>query len=84
MTLGVRRLLLAVAVLCTGALVYVGSQYGLLEEGGKVEINKCTQTHVFPSYYQISMYQKSEYAGKYGLFFYQDETIQRASVRTLI
>lgn len=76
-----RRLLLALAVFATAILVYVGSQYGLLEEGGKVEINKCTQTHVYPSYYKLSMDQKSHYAGKYELFYYSDELTSRANVR---
>jgi hypothetical protein len=80
MALSVRRLLLAVAVLGTISLLYFGTEYGLLDEGGDVEINKCTMTRMYPSYFKISMDHESRFGGKYELYFYQDESIQRASV----
>jgi hypothetical protein len=82
MTLHVRRAVLVVAILSTICLVYIGSRYGLLSEGGEVEGNKCTMTHMYPSYWRLSMDHESRFADKYALFYYQDETIRRASVRS--
>lgn len=81
MALHLRRSLLVLAVLSTLGLIYIGSRYGLLSEGGEVEGNKCTMTHMYPSYYQLSMDGESRYAGKYELHYYSDESIRRASVR---
>lgn len=81
MTWHVRRTVLVVATFSMIFLVYIGSRYGLLCEGGEVEVNKCTMTHMYPSYWPLSMAHESRYAGKYGLFYYQEETIRRASVR---
>lgn len=83
MTLHVRRTLLVVAALGIFGLIYTGSRYGLLNEGGEVEGNKCSMMHMYPSYWKIPMEHESRYSGKYELYFYQDEFVRRASVRTL-
>jgi len=81
MTLHVRRTLLGMAALGVFTLVWIGSRYGLLNEGGEVEGNKCSMVHMYPSYWRIQMEHESRYSGKYELYFYQDEFVRRSSVR---